>query len=774
MTGRPTAGRGGARSRAGAIAAALFATLLVPGLARAVAPADPRPRVPRPAPSLVALKRLERAMLLPAGVDADGVADGDRSGRPRDLDERGGPQGAGAWTLPRAPRAPRGGWSATPAGTPVNHLLNDRASEHALFSCQAEVTIAACGSHVLAAWNDGEAIAMGGDLLGYAWSMDGGATWTAGGAPPRGTTVGLWTSDPVITVDEKTGVFYLAALAITADSRNGVAVVTGTFADSAGFAFQPPTIARSVRDTLPDKPWIVADSLSGNLYLGYTSFLRKAGVATDQIELQRSRDGNRNWEPPAVLSPAEDAGLVQGVRAAAGPAGELYVVWKTVDTSRVDDGRDWIRIRASRDGGASFAPTGTVTDLFTNFGSGAPGYNRPNGFAFPGLAVDRSPGPYRGRVYVCWNESVDFYRDPLGTVGDQLEAEPNGSAATATTFVPGVTLRGSIDDPNDVDWYRFGGDQGQTVVAFLDSLADSLDVTMRLFCGDGQSRLAYCAPVGARPRLLVFTLPASGEFLLRISPNTGALGGYRLRTAFHTPGGERGRDHRDIFVSHSDDGVRWATPVRPNDDPPWLDDWLPEVAVGPSGTVALSWYDWRDAPDIFCNALSLTYLATSADGGVSWGANRAIADTPSPWSQVSSNLAPNQGDYLGLFANGDNLYLAWADGRNGDPDAYAAVHSLALDPAPPPLTPALLLDRAWPNPTRGTLLVRFELPRAGRATLTLHDLAGREWRRVELSASGAGWQTADLEPGSRIPPGLYFIHLVQGGDAASRKVVLVR
>jgi hypothetical protein len=747
------------RVPAGAVTlAVLLGAGLAAGPARAVPPA------PRPTPSLAALKRLERDMVLSSEADDEG----DRSGRPRDRDEAGGPQGVPVWALPRPIRG------ATIAGAPVNHLLNDRASDHTLFSCQSEVTIAAAGQRVLAAWNDGEAVSVGGDVLGYAWSADGGATWTAGGPPPRGTTVALWTSDPVIAVDEKTGTFYLAALATTTDARNSVAVVTGTFPDSGGFVFGPPTIARSVRDTLPDKPWIVADSLTGNLYLAYTTFLRVGDEPTDEIEIQSSRDGNGTWDPPMVLSPPADAGLVQGARTAVGPAGELYVAWKTVDTSQASGGRDWIRIRASRDGGASYAPVRNVTDLFTNFGSGAPGYNRPNGFAFPGLAVDRTAGPYRGRVYACWNESVDFYGDALGTTGDQSEVEPNGNASAATTFIPGVTLRGSIADGNDVDWYRFGGARGQTVVAFLDSLADTLDVAMRLFCGDGQTRLAYCAPPGARPRLFVFTLPADGEYLLRVSPNSLLGGGYRVRTAFHAAAGERARDHRDVFVSHSDDGVRWTTPVRANDDPPWLDDWLPEVAVGANGTVVLVWYDWRDASEVFCNALSLTYLATSADGGVSWGANAAIADTPSPWSQVSSNLAPNQGDYLGLFANRESAFVAWADGRNGDPDAYAAVHPLALDPAPPPLDPALRLDRAWPNPTRGSLLVRFEVPRAGRATLTLHDLAGREWRRAEVSAAGPGWQVVDLEPGPKLPSGLYFIHLVQGGDAVNRKVVLAR
>jgi hypothetical protein len=43
---------------------------------------------------------------------------------------------------------------------------------------------------------------------------------------------------------------------------------------------------------------------------------------------------------------------------------------------------------------------------------------------------------------------------------------------------------------------------------------------------------------------------------------------------------------------------------------------------------------------------------------------------------VASNIAPNQGDYLGLYGGGSVIY-AWADGRLGDPDVFSG--SLARD-----------------------------------------------------------------------------------------------
>src|SRR5206468_8382512 len=40
-------------------------------------------------------------------------------------------------------------------------------------------------------------------------------------------------------------------------------------------------------------------------------------------------------------------------------------------------------------------------------------------------------------------------------------------------------------------------------------------------------------------------------------------------------------------------------------------------------------------------------------------------------TQVASNIAPNQGDYNGMYG-GDCVPMAWADGRTGDADVFEA------------------------------------------------------------------------------------------------------
>ena len=71
-----------------------------------------------------------------------------------------------------------------------------------------------------------------------------------------------------------------------------------------------------------------------------------------------------------------------------------------------------------------------------------PGFNRGMGFAFPGIAVDRSNGPFRGRVYLTWNESIDFFDAPLSaTHTARTEAEVNDGPFSASPFAVGNTAR---------------------------------------------------------------------------------------------------------------------------------------------------------------------------------------------------------------------------------------------------------------------------------------------------------------------------------------------
>ena len=211
-----------------------------------------------------------------------------------------------------------------------------------------------------------------------------------------------------------------------------------------------------------------------------------------------------------------------------------------------------------------------------------------------------------------------------------------------------------------------------------------------------------------------------------------------------------------------------------NDDEGVYDDWLPEIAVDAAGRVYVAWYDWRDAGEALCAGASLVYHARSVDGGATWTPLGPLADRLSDWTQVSSNLAPNQGDYIGLCAGPESLVAAWADGRNGTPDIYLTRLPLAGEPPLEGVPPGPRLERARPNPSPGELTVSFAVPDETGAVLELLDLSGRRWRRVVIDHPQRGSNRADLSGGPRLPPGVYVVRLAQAGRSATTKWIVVR
>lgn len=589
---------------------------------------------------------------------------------PRDRFEPGGPQGSGAVAGPARQRLVQpSGAAALLANVKVNNSSGDAAD-----AGQSEASIAAWNQYVLVGWNDGQGFVTGPDQLGFGYSSDGGVSFTDAGSPPRRATW-KWTSDPVVAVNSKTGEFYFCGLVDTNLTTSGVAVVRATFSGSS-IVWGTPQLLRATAysNGFIDKPWIAVDSLSGNLYVTYTFF----GVSGDTIDFQRSTNKGSTWSNPAKLSAPGDAGRVQGSRPVVGPNGEIYATWYVVGVDA--SFQDYFKVRKSTDNGVSFAASATAVGVYSNFGSGAPGFNRGFSITYPSIAVDCTRGnTHSGRVYLGWNEGINFYDDDLGSNNIINDSEPNDAPATATPFVVGDSLIGGVGSSTDFDYWSFTGVAGQTIIAYCDSVAPALDMSFRLFCTDGVTRLAFSAPGTGRNNLIVFTLPTTGTYYLRTAAFSGT-GHYSIITGFNTPGPERARDHRDAFVTYSDDGGTWSTPTRMSDSPANLDDWLPEVAVSAHGHPYGIWYDWRNAPGGTCGGVSDIYLARSDDDGPTWTSIGAVTDAQTAWTTTASNIEPNQGDYLSLFINGIGVYPVWSDGRTGNADIFSVALPIALTP----------------------------------------------------------------------------------------------
>jgi len=569
--------------------------------------------------------------------------------------------GARTWTGVANPPLAALATNVIPTNVRCNNPAGDAAS-----AGQAEEAVAAIGNQVVVAWNDGQGFNTGSDVQGFGWSNDGGTTFTDGGnvIHPPAFPLWKWTSDPVVTVNEKTGEFWYCGLANSDATHNAIGIARGRF--TAGtFAFDSVFVVRIglSSSTFLDKQWMAADSLTGNLYVTNTTF----GVGGDTIDCYRSTNGGRTWSSPVQISSNADAGVVQGSRPAVGVSGDVSVVYYAAD--RITD-EDNIKIRRSTDGGSSFAGEVLLTKFNQQFGTGAPGFNRERGVNFPSIAVDRTFGPHRGRTYVSWQECWHFLGTPVPVnVSNKGEVEPNGTTATATPFTPGQTLHGTLTTTagaTDLDYYSVALTAGQNLIVFEDSITTTRGWTLRLFAPDGTQRLCYggkpdTTTTGAPIVYYTFTAPVSGTYFLRMASVTFRSSTYRINTVLGTTGSERGRDQRDGFVSSSDDGNTWSTPTRINDDGIGFDLFLPEVSVGADGSAYTMWFDHRDDA---VGSRAHIYMSRSDDGGATWQADQRITSTQSNFTTSGSNIAPNMGDYSHMTTSAGAIYPTWGDGRS--------------------------------------------------------------------------------------------------------------
>ena len=91
-----------------------------------------------------------------------------------------------------------------------------------------------------------------------------------------------------------------------------------------------------------------------------------------------------------------------------------------------------------------------------------------------------------------------------------------------------------------------------------------------------------------------------------------------------------------------------------------------------------------------------------------------------------------------------------------------------------PEAPQFALHGAGANPARGgRLAVMFSLPDRRAACLEVCDVAGRLLRVQDVESFGPGTHTLDLSNGGRMPAGLYFVRLTQGGNRRSIRITVL-
>jgi len=287
---------------------------------------------------------------------------------------------------------------------------------------QSETSMAMFGNVIVAAFNDSRGFfCTGRSRLGWAFSLDGGQSFTDGGTLPGGGT--LWSNgDPTVAVGPD-GTFYVAGIS---NNFRGMSVSRGTVGKD-GITWTFPVQAVTGSGTI-DKELLAVDQVSGTVYMAYGR--------SQRIEVIRSDDQGDTWSSPAVVAPSMGVGVFPLVA----PSGRVYVAW--LDGWPNPNQR--MLFSSSDDGGASFSSPLEIARVCP---FNVPGFNRGQVPAFPSVALDTSGGDFDGRVYVAWHSICSGDADAWLSSSDDgglTWSDPvvinNDDPTTALQFSPTVSV----------------------------------------------------------------------------------------------------------------------------------------------------------------------------------------------------------------------------------------------------------------------------------------------------------------------------------------------
>ncbi len=491
----------------------LLAGLTVPAAARAADAIGPRPAA-KPAKTRPALRpgEIREDDLSPMGLLARLAATGRLE---RQLAAaRARARGAG-----RVPLVPGGG------PPPADDEFDGPAGG------QAEVTIAVdpTGLHVVIGFNDTRGFSLNPvSLSGFAYSDDGGATFTDGGQLPSVSNGNIGATlfpqvfgDPDIKFVAGGGGCQFIYASIMVKGLGAGPAFTGTAqtlsihrSTDCGHTWTGPfeitaatnptgVLAGSNARDAADKEFIDVDPDTGRALVSWTNFT-DVTVIPGGAEIRTAFSDNVMSSTPPTWSagvavnagaPFSESGSMP--RFAGNGSPNAYVVWSQRGSSTVTpySAFPYANQRFSRsiDNGATWSAPITLGGADSYPIDYIPGNDRVH--QFPGLAVDNSTGPNQGSVYVVWANNAS--QDGADVV---FQRSTNGGVS----FSPPLSLNGRPGGDR-AQWFPYvsvDSTTGRISIMFYDQgISGSGDVleTTWTYSDDGGGTWSRPSPLSGRP-----------------------------------------------------------------------------------------------------------------------------------------------------------------------------------------------------------------------------------------------------------------------------------
>jgi hypothetical protein len=249
------------------------------------------------------------------------------------------------------------------------------------------------------------------------FSRDGGQTWGPSSPLPRSFQGHdfVRSGDPTVAFDSRGNVYvsYGVANVGPLGFQRAILVARSSDGGETFTQFTAPAISTTDPGLILDHPKVAVDHSPSSPFRDsvYVTWITESASGQQDLLFSRSTDGGLSWSAPQTLDNAGTS--VQLNTQAVGPDGTIYITYVQDDPT----GHSTQFVARSTDGGVTFGRRVAVTALHASpdfagetFSSPA----QPTLFFGPSvvlaqasLDVDRSAGPFRGRLYLAYSDRPD-------------------------------------------------------------------------------------------------------------------------------------------------------------------------------------------------------------------------------------------------------------------------------------------------------------------------------------------------------------------------------
>lgn len=485
---------------------------------------------------------------------------------------------------------------------------------------------------------------------------------------------------------------------------------------------------------------VVAFDRDGNVYItmisiGVREFVLgtiSSQVAVMNMVVATSYDGGLNWTEPqlAATGSVSTASTIdqEGKERGTITTVDLDKPWLTVGPSPTDPDKDVIYLSYTE-----FEQTSSVlyADELAFLSNPFLGTQIKVVASDDGGQTWSEPVPVSEKVYAGFS---------LAAPGQDTAQQQTGEGTFSSRVVQGSQIDVLPDGTLAICWYDStddGSDTGLATVSFATSSDEARSFTRPVVA-------ATLREVPYRLRTSTFRYGALPS--MSAGPN-GDI--YIVQSGRSTVDPV---DDSDVFLFRSlDGGKTWDPGVKVNQDKTTKNQFFPQVFVGPDDVVHIMWGDQRDDP---IGLRYNIYYTQSTDQGQTFGFTIPEQNFTAPDTRVtdfSSNPMKGFpggrfiGDYMGITATEDDVFLVWPDTRLGEYGGYSQQIGFARKTAIEP--PSLFLSP--PSGSAGRIVdiqgfgfqpdAAIQLYVSGVITSTLRtDMQGQFQTSIYMPLTGEG------------------------------------